>query len=550
MKKVCVMGHFGFGKDMLNGQTVKTKIVTTELERQLGTDQVMKIDTHGGAKVLPKVSLRLLRVFRECRNIIILPAHNGIRFFAPMCVAFNRIFRRKLHYVVIGGWLPEFLKKRKKLTKALMSFDGIYVETNTMRKALEAQGFNNVYVMPNFKDLKILKESELVYHHTEPYRLCTFSRVMKKKGIEDAVNAVKTVNEQAGRTVYTLDIYGQIDDAQTEWFDEVKLNFPEYVNYRGVVSFDQSVDVLKEYFALLFPTGFFTEGIPGTIIDAYAAGVPVISAEWESFSDVVDKDVTGVGYAFGNFEELCLVLKNIALNPQIIQEMKKACIEKAKEFTPEVAIEILVGGGENLFNVRTIRHPSALSPIPYNGDLPDPKPLPLCTFSRVMKEKGIEDAVYAVKTVNEHFGRTVYALDIYGQVDSAQTEWFNELKSKFPSYIKYGGLVPFDKSVEVLKNYFALLFPTYYEGEGFAGTLLDAMAAGVPVIASDWRYNPEIVNEKTGYVYPAHDNHALVATLISVGNNPDLLLSKKSDCLKEAEKYRAENVIQRLTSKL
>lgn len=123
-----------------------------------------------------------------------------------------------------------------------------------------------------------------------------------------------------------------------------------------------------------------------------------------------------------------------------------------------------------------------------------------------MKEKGIEDVVNAVKTVNEHFGRTVYTLDIYGQVDSAQTKWFNELQSIFPSYIKYGELVPVDKSVEVLKNYFALLFPTYYEGEGFAGTLLDAMAAGVPVIASDWRYNPEIMNEKTGYVYSSHDN--------------------------------------------
>lgn len=136
-----------------------------------------------------------------------------------------------------------------------------------------------------------------------------------------------------------------------------------------------------------------------------------------------------------------------------------------------------------------------LSPIPYNVDLPELKPLPLCTFSRVMKEKEIEDVVNAVKTVNEHFGRTVYTLDIYGQVDSAQTEWFNELKSIFPSYIKSGEPVPFDKSVEVLKNCFALLFPTYYEGEGFAGTLLDAVAAGVPVIASDWRYNPEIVNE-------------------------------------------------------
>ena len=344
MKRVCIIGHFGHGENLLNGPTVKTKIVTKEIVKELGKKEVSCIDTHGGVKALISAFRHALIALKYHKNIIIMPAENGLRIFAPLLVLLNLLFHRKLHYVVIGGWLPEFLKKRKKLTKALMSFDGIYVETNTMRKALEAQGFNDVYVMPNFKDLNILKESELVYHHTEPYRLCTFSRVMKEKGIEDAVNAVKTVNE--------------------------------------------------------------------------------------------------------------------------------------------------------------------------------------------------------------HFGRIVYTLDIYGQVDSAQTEWFNELKSTFPLYIKYGEFVPFDKSVEVLKNYFALLFPTYYEGEGFAGTLLDAMAAGVPVIASDWRYNPEIVNEKTGYVYPVHDNHAFVTTLISVGNNSDLLLSKKSDCLKEAEKYRAENVIQCLTSKL
>ncbi len=375
MKRVCIIGHFGHGENLLNGQTVKTKIVTKEIIKNLGKNAVSCIDTHGGVKALISAFRQALIALKYHKNIIIMPAENGLRIFAPLLVLLNLLFHRKLHYVVIGGWLPEFLKKRKKLTKALMSFDGlrifapllvllnllfhrklhyvviggwlpeflkkrkkltkalmsfdaIYVETNTMRKALEAQGFNNVYVMPNFKDLNILKESELVYHHTEPYRLCTFSRVMKEKGIEDAVNAVKTVmpnfkdlnilkeselvyhhtepyrlctfsrvmkekgiedavnavktvNEQAGRKVYTLDIYGQIDDAQTEWFEELKLNFPEYVNYRGVVSFDQSVDVLKEYFALLFPTGFFTEGIPGTIIDAYAAGIPVISAEWE-----------------------------------------------------------------------------------------------------------------------------------------------------------------------------------------------------------------------------------------------------------------------------
>ena len=49
MKKVCVIGHFGFGENLLNGQTIKTKIVTKELDKQFGADQVVKIDTHGGA---------------------------------------------------------------------------------------------------------------------------------------------------------------------------------------------------------------------------------------------------------------------------------------------------------------------------------------------------------------------------------------------------------------------------------------------------------------------------------------------------------------------
>lgn len=192
-----------------------------------------------------------------------------------------------------------------------------------------------------------------------------------------------------------------------------------------------------------------------------------------------------------------------------------------------------------------------LSPIPYNGDLPELKSLPLCTFSRVMKEKGIEDAVYAVRNVNEHFGRTVYTLDIYGQVDSVQTEWFNELKSTFPSYIKYGGLVPFNKSVEVLKNYFALLFPTYYEGEGFAGTLIDALAAGVPVIASDWRYNSEIVVAGvTGMIYQTKDKQSLVETLEQVYQNQDKWNVMKYNCVNLAYQYLPEKAIDILCSQI
>ena len=124
------------------------------------------------------------------------------------------------------------------------------------------------------------------------------------------------------------------------------MKFPDYIRYKGAVPYDKSVDILKGYFALLFPTHFATEGIPGTIIDAYAAGVPVIASEWESFSDVVDNNITGIGYPFSDNNGLEKILLYIAEHPEIIIKMKSNCLIKAAEYLPDIAIrKILIKCG-------------------------------------------------------------------------------------------------------------------------------------------------------------------------------------------------------------
>lgn len=342
LKMVSVIGHFGNGKNLLNGQTVKTKIVTDELCKQLGNENVLKIDTHGGKITLLKAPFQAVKALKKCRNVVILPAHNGLRVYAPLLTFFRRFFKkRKLHYVVIGGWLPEFLQKRKRLAKKLKHFDRIYVETNTMKNALKKQGFTNIFVMPNCKNLQILTPEDLVYPNGESYKLCTFSRVMKEKGIETAVKAVKQANEEFGRTVYMLDIYGQVDQNQTQWFEDLKKTFPEYIKYCGVVDYDKSVEVLKNYFALLFPTHFYTEGIPGTIIDAYAAGIPVIASKWESFSDIINDD-TGIGYDFDSENALAEILLQVANTPEILLNEKPQCLTEAERYRTENVVKVLI----------------------------------------------------------------------------------------------------------------------------------------------------------------------------------------------------------------
>lgn len=341
MKKVCIIGHFAFNKEMLDGQTIKTLNLYRALVDELGKDNLSCIDTHGGKKILPKLFFKSVKAAFQHKNIIMLPAHNGIKFFAPLLALLSKLTTCKMHYVVIGGWLCSFLKEHQWLIKKLKSFSGIYVETSSMKRNLTALGFKNIFVMPNFKYLNILKPEELVYQHEEPFKLCTFSRVMQEKGIEDAIESVKNVNQNLGKIVYELDIYGQVDKGYEEKFNKIIDKLPSYIRYCGNVQSEKSTSVLKDYFLLLFPTKFYTEGIPGTIIDAYSAGVPVVSSRWENFADLIDEGKVGYGYRFDS-DELSDLLGDIYKNGiDYTNKMKKECILKANEYLPNRVIKTI-----------------------------------------------------------------------------------------------------------------------------------------------------------------------------------------------------------------
>lgn len=339
-KKICICGHFGFGLKLLNGQTIKTKILYRELQREYGNNNIYVIDTHGRKNTI-LLFFRLIFGLIICRNIIILPAQGGMLIIPLWLCLWNSLFRRKLHYVVIGGWVAKFLDQHRITEWALHFFHNIYCETSTLQKELIKRNYNNTVVLPNCKSLNIIPEDQLNFSTDYPLRLVIFSRIMKQKGIADAVKTVARINKNKGKEIYTLDIYGQIDNAETEWFTELQNSFPTSIKYKGCVDFDKSVETLSKYFALVFPTRFFTEGIPGTIIDAYAAGLPVITAQWESYKDIVIDGETGYSYKFGEINALEELLIKIADTPENIVKIKRNCIMKAYDYIPQNVIPLM-----------------------------------------------------------------------------------------------------------------------------------------------------------------------------------------------------------------
>lgn len=339
--KVGIVGYFAKGKSKAGGQEAKTCAIDVAIKEKYGVDSVMNVDTTDWKKKPLSLLTGLVLMVFKCENIIMLPAQNSLKVFLPIVLCINKFLHRKLFYSVVGGWLPDVLKKNKNLLSKCNKLDCIFVETKSMRTALHGLGLDNVEVVPNFKNLTPLKLDEVITVFEKPYKLCTFSRVMKEKGIEDVVNAIISINSEMNETVFRLDIYGKVDDGYVSEFNELQKKFPSYIRYAGMVEPNESIDTIRGYYALVFATHYFTEGVPGTLIDACMAGVPVISALWGNYDDVFVHGVTGWGYEFDNQKELIRTLKLACDKKDEFVKMRHLTLSESEKYLPPKNIEII-----------------------------------------------------------------------------------------------------------------------------------------------------------------------------------------------------------------
>lgn len=134
--------------------------------------------------------------------------------------------------------------------------------------------------------------------------------------------------------------------------------------------------------------------------------------------------------------------------------------------------------------------------------------------SQLRPEKGYDDALRAIELCPPHC-----TLDIYGP--SLPTTDLRKLRSH-PRAV-YHGALPHEHVGRVLAGHDALLFPSYYEGEGLPGVVVEAMQCGLPVVATQWRALPELVeNEVNGLLVPPKSPAALAAAMTRMANDREL----------------------------
>ena len=166
-------------------------------------------------------------------------------------------------------------------------------------------------------------------------------------------------------------------------------------------------------------------------------------------------------------------------------------------------------------------------------------------FSRMHPSKGIKEIIESCNLLDQNGYNNRYIVDFYGPFDTQYENEFNRLIEGHKN-ISYNGFLNMRdvSGYDILSSYDVMLFPTYWDGEGFPGVVLDANMAGLPIIASDWNMNKEvIIDNETGFIIPVHDNVALYERMKQFMEGKVDLYTMRQNCVKYVKQFDYRNVV-------
>ncbi|MCM1142528.1 MAG: glycosyltransferase [Muribaculum sp.] len=150
--------------------------------------------------------------------------------------------------------------------------------------------------------------------------------------------------------------------------------------------------------------------------------------------------------------------------------------------------------------------------VAINSSIKEVTPVRFLFLSRINEMKGCDIILESAKRLNQSGYLAKYSIDFYGPIEHGYRDHFmSEIETL--CNVEYKGFIDLRnaENYNIVAQYNAMLFPTFWHGEGCPGIIIDAYMCGLPVLASEWNLNADYVNDrKTGLLFEAKSVTSLV----------------------------------------
>ena len=288
-------------------------------------------------RVFLDLSAYLFFLHRESPQIVHINTSFGIWSFwrDSMYLAISKIFQKKVLFQIHGGNLNEFWKHNSYGTKALIKQilkmpELIAVLSSVQRRPFEEIGFwKNVKVIPNTVDLYSYQDEnshrkEFDIPEDRVIVLFIASHFDKEKGIFELLNSIPLVTKENEKVLFVFVGGGKEEDTIVEFCQRKKLE--NYVKFPGYLANRDIARILNSSDIFVLPS--YGEGFPLVILEAMAAGLPIISTPVGAIPEIIENGKNGFLVKSMDNIELAEKIRYLVENEKLRKKMGNNNIKK------------------------------------------------------------------------------------------------------------------------------------------------------------------------------------------------------------------------------
>jgi len=326
-RKFFFIASYGSKKKHLNGESVKSHDVLSCLKEH---DKVsaFNLDTF---KYWNTFRFYVSVLFNRHRYVMVCKAPTGAKIILKYLKLIH--YPQKLIFTYIYGFGLTGEYAGKVFPSDLEYCHALIVESPEVKQQFPAEFRAKIDVFPCLKRVYTIPNDE-PYQHKDVLKLLFFSRVIKSKGVLEILDA--TIKANQPEIHFDLSIAGDTaaEPSTNAIIQEAADKYP-FIHFLGpsfTIQGEESYMRFSTYDLHVFPSQYFHECAPGSIIDSFIAGVPTLSSKFHSYENLLEPNFA---YFVDNpvSSELVSALLDIYRDQETLWKKRKLCQAEASKYS-------------------------------------------------------------------------------------------------------------------------------------------------------------------------------------------------------------------------